>query len=210
MFLDSHRLTNTAYVRDEELYLEFDAFIVSLYYCKVMLDRLPEYIDPLHLADKRGALKGQIPLSSLDRLADMLADDTGAVAIDLFFGREGRLAKVEGHIKAVLALKCQNCLATIEWPVDCTIKLGVVTSIDQANRLPEDYEPLLVEEGKIPLKNIIEDEILLILPAFPKHQHNCLAPKTDNNNAASIEYDEPTSPENPFSILAKLKHTGDL
>ena len=125
-----------------------------------MLDRLPEYIDPLHLADKRGALKGQIPLKSLDRLAEMLVNDTGAVNVELFFGREGRLAKVEGHIEAVLELKCQNCLQAVKWPIDCTIKLGVVTSIDQANRLPEDYEPLLVEEGKIPLKNIIEDEII--------------------------------------------------
>jgi uncharacterized protein len=88
--------------------------------------------------------------------------------------------------------------------------LGIVTSIDQANRLPEGYEPLLVEEGKIPLKNIIEDEILLILPTFPKHQPSCLVPNTDNNNVDSLVNDESSSPENPFSILAKLKHTGDL
>jgi len=175
-----------------------------------MLDRLPEYIDPLQLADNRGALKGQIPLKSLDRLADILADDTGTIAVDLFFGREGRLAKIEGHIETVLELKCQNCLGAVKWPVDCAIKLGIVTSIDQANRLPEGYEPLLVEEGKILLKNIIEDEILLILPAFPKHQHSCLAPKLDNNNIDSLVNDEQSSPENPFSILAKLKHTGDL
>ena len=175
-----------------------------------MLDRLPEFIDPLHLADKRGALKGQIPLKSLDRLAEMLVNDTGTVNVDLFFGREGRLAKVEGHIETVLELECQNCLEAVEWPIDCTIKLGVVTSIDQANRLPEDYEPLLVEEGKIPLKNIIEDEILLILPAFPKHQHKCIVPKFDKNNVVPLVSDEQSSPENPFSILAKLKNTGDL
>jgi len=51
-----------------------------------MLDRLPEYIDPLHLADKRGVLKGQIPLRSLDRLADMLVNDTGTITVELFFG----------------------------------------------------------------------------------------------------------------------------
>ncbi len=107
-----------------------------------MLDRLPEFIDPLHLADKRGALKGQIPLKSLDRLAEMLVDDTGTVNVDLVFGREGRLVKVEGHIETVLELECQNCLEAVEWPIDCTIKLGVVTSIDQANRLPEDYETI--------------------------------------------------------------------
>jgi uncharacterized protein len=175
-----------------------------------MLDRLPEYIDPVHLADKRGALKGQIPLKSLDRLSEMLVNDTGTVSVDLFFGREGRLAKVEGHIETVLELECQNCLEAVKWPINCAIKLGVVTSIDQANRLPEDYEPLLVEEGKIPLKNIIEDEILLILPSFPKHQHTCFVPKFDNNNVVPLVGDEQSSPETPFSILAKLKNTGDL
>jgi uncharacterized protein len=175
-----------------------------------MLDRLPEFIDPLHLADKRGVLKGQLPLRNLDRLAEMLFNDTGIIDVDLFFGREGSLAKVEGHINTVLKLECQNCLQALEWPVHCAVKLGVVTSIDQANRLPEDYEPLLVEEGKIPLKNIIEDEILLILPAFPKHQHNCFVPHHYTNKLDSLVNDVQSSPENPFSILAKLKNTGDL
>lgn len=175
-----------------------------------MLARLPEYIDPLHLADKRGALKGQIPVSSLDRLAGLLFDDTGAVTVDLFFGREGRLAKIEGHMEAVLELECQNCLQAVQWPVKHTVKLGIVTSIDQADRLPEDYEPLLVVEGKMPLKNIVEDELLLILPAFPKHSHNCLADKSGNKEA-DFALNEPQSlTKNPFSILAKFKNTGDL
>ena len=175
-----------------------------------MLDRLPEYIEPLHLADKRGALKGKIPLRSLDRLAKILANDSGTISIDLFFGREGRLAKVEGHIETVLELECQNCLEAVKWPIDCNIKLGIVTTIDQANRLPEEFEPLMVQEEKILLKNIIEDEILLNLPAFPKHQHACFVSKTDNNKLNTIVSDEPSSTENPFSILAKLKNTGDL
>ncbi len=175
-----------------------------------MLARLPEFIDPLHLADKRGELKGQIPVSSLDRLADLLFSDTGVVAVDLFFGREGRLAKVEGQIETVLELKCQNCLQAVQWPVKSSIKLGIVTSIDQADRLPEDYEPLLVDEGKTLLKNIIEDELLLILPTFPKHSHNCLGQKPSNKQAEFLLNEQPSATENPFSILAKLKNTGDL
>jgi uncharacterized protein len=176
-----------------------------------MLTRLPEYIEPLHLADKRGALKGQIPVSSLDRLADILFNDTGTVAVDLYFGREGRLAKVEGEIEAVLELKCQNCLQAVQFNVKTFIKLGIVTSIDQADRLPEDYEPLLVVgEEKILLKNIVEDELLLILPAFPKHEHHCLALKAVNNKVDFSLNEQQSSPENPFSILAKFKKTGDL
>lgn len=175
-----------------------------------MLDRMPEYIEPLHLADKRGALKGQIPLSRFDRLKDMLSSDAGNVEISLFFSREGRLAKIDGQIKSVLALECQNCLKPVEWAVDSSIKLGIVASIDQANRLPEDYEPLLVEgEGKVLLKDIIEDELLLILPIFPKHQHTCFA-RTVNSSEKDISSDQHSVSENPFSILAKLKNTGDL
>ena len=188
----------------------FDELVVSLYHCAVMLARLPQYIDPLHLADKRGELKGQIPVSSLDRLADILFNDTGAVTVDLFFGREGRLAKIEGQIEAVLELKCQLCLQAVQWPVKNTIKLGIITSIEQADRLPEDYEPLLVDEGKILLKNIIEDELLLILPTFPRHPHLCLTHKLINNEV-DVPLNEQQSPtKNPFSILAKFKNTGDL
>jgi uncharacterized protein len=194
----------------QDRYLGFDEFVVSIYHCAVMLARLPEYIDPLHLADKRGELKGQIPVSSLDRLADVLFNDTGVVTVDLFFGREGRLAKVEGQIEAVLELKCQSCLQAVQWPVKNTVKLGIVTSIDQADRLPEDYEPLLVDDEKILLKNIIEDELLLVLPAFPRHQHDCLANNSYVNKVSSLTDEQQSPPENPFSILAKLKNTGDL
>lgn len=175
-----------------------------------MFKHLPKLIDPIQFAERQVVLKGQIPLKNLDRLADMLVDDSGMVDVDLYFGREGRLAKVEGRIESVLEIVCQNCLEAIEWPIDCDIKLGIIASMDQVSRLPEDYEPLLVEDGNILLKDIIQDEIILALPAFPRHQFNCFVPEFDNNNPITIVNDEPLFTENPFSILAKLKNTGDL
>lgn len=172
-----------------------------------MLDRLPELIDPLSFADKGSELIGQIDLSSLDRLAEMLADDSGSVAVRLVFGREGRLATIEGRITATLAVQCQNCLQVMDWPVDSKIKLGIVTSMDEADRLPEDYEPLLVGDKKIPLKDIVEDELLLALPAFPKHSEPCIQDKSASGDQESLKDEQ--SKNNPFSILAKLKNTGD-
>ena len=170
-----------------------------------MLNRLPETIDPTHLADTRGELKGQIPISSLDRLTKMLIDDSGSITVDLYFSREGKVPIIEGRIKAILQLECQKCLEAIEWPIEETIKLGIVKSIEQANRLPEELEPLMIEEDKILLKNIIEDEIILILPAYPKHEHNCFS--LEINKTEQIVNEETPSRENPFSILAKLKKT---
>ncbi len=174
-----------------------------------MLSRLPEYIDPLHLADKRGELKGQIPVSDLDRLSDLLMADTGSVTVMLFFGRDGRLPKIEGEIEAELNLCCQNCLQTVVWPVKHTVKLGIVKTIEQANRLPDDFEPLLVEKDTVCLKEIIEDELLLTLPTYPKHQHNCLALHTDITNTDTKAATGQSHKKNPFSILANLKNTGE-
>jgi uncharacterized protein len=173
-----------------------------------MLNQLPEIIEPLHLADKRGELKGEIAVSCLKRIADMLYDETGVVMVELVFSREGRLAKVEGHIHAVLQLKCQSCLQALTWTVDSAVKLGIVGSFEQANRLPEEYEPLLVETDSIRLLDMIEDEMLLSLPTYPKHQHSCFVGTTDNSKTTIAARDTESASKNPFSILATLKNTG--
>lgn len=170
-----------------------------------MLDRLPKYIDPLHLADKRSVLKGHIPLSCFGRLSGILLDDTGSVAVDLFFKREGKLAMIEGWIEATLNLICQNCLQAVSWPIDNAIHLGIVGSIDEANRLPENCEPLLLEEEKILLTDIVEDELILIVPQYPKHHHNCLEEVSGLIKTNPVTDQKPSHRENPFSILTNLK-----
>lgn len=170
-----------------------------------MLDRLPKYIDPLHLADKRSVLKGLIPLNCFDRLAALLLDDAGSVAVDLNFSREGKLAIIEGKIESELHLVCQNCLQDLAWPIDNRIRLAVVNSIDEADRLPGDYEPLLLDEEKILLKDIVEDELLLILPQYPKHPHDCLGQSGYSSDTSSELQNTQPDRENPFSILTHLK-----
>ncbi|HBA66799.1 MAG: metal-binding protein [Gammaproteobacteria bacterium HGW-Gammaproteobacteria-10] len=172
-----------------------------------MLDRLPELIDPLSFADKHSELSGQIKLKSLSRLAPLLKNDTGVATVDLFFSRQGRLASIEGKIAATLTMECQNCLNEMDLHIENTIKLGVVSSLDEADRLPEGYEPLLVGEGKIPLKDIVEDELLLALPDFPRHLEACLKIKVSHDHQDELNTEQSNS-NNPFSILAKLKHTG--
>lgn len=171
-----------------------------------MLDRLPNLIDPLLLADRNAAIEGKMPIADLERLRELLVDESGEISLKLFFARAGKLATVEGHISTVLALKCQRCLETLEWPISSDIKLGIVTSLEQANNLPDGYEPLLhLDEDKIPLKNIIEDELLLSVPSVPKHQDNCLAPNIPANKSELILDTTHSATKKPFSILADLK-----
>ena len=171
-----------------------------------MLAKMPEFIDPVLLADRNASIEGELPVSSLDRLAVMLSNDDGKVAVKLFFGKVGKLATIEGHISTVLVVKCQRCLEAVEWPITSDFKLGVVSSMALADKMSDDYDPLiLADEEKIPLKGIVEDELLLSLPDIPKHQHDCIAPKCSKNTPEQLLKAVVLPRENPFSILAELQ-----
>lgn len=146
-------------------------------------------------------------MSVMDRLKEVVADDDGYAEVDLWFGKEGRIATVRGRVEATVSLVCQNCLGVIRWPVKSDVALGLITSLDEVSLLPEPYEPLLLGQGKTALKEIVEEELLLAVPAIPKHAEKCLE-KMARMNGSPLESGEVTH-ENPFSVLVKLKHTGE-
>jgi DUF177 domain-containing protein len=171
-----------------------------------MSHQLPKYIDLVLFAEKGRDLDGEIQLSTLSRLQDMLIENSGSVNFALSFAKQGRLMVLHGSIKAMLKLQCQSCLQIMDWPIHTTFKLGIVATMDEANTLPDDYDPLLIGEEKIALKDIIEEELLLSVPAFPKHETNCFTLR-QKNDISTI--DAQPAPGNPFSVLAKLKKTGE-
>jgi uncharacterized protein len=171
-----------------------------------MLDRLPDFIDPLVFADRQRQLKGELTLKTFPRLSDILCDNNGCVKIDLSFSKSSRLATLLGTIQATLKLECQSCLETIDLPLKVSINLAFVESLEQADKLAGEYEAFILKEKKISLNLLIGDELLLALPDFPRHSQPCLNYSNDEvdsvNNAT-------TQSNNPFSILAQLKNTGD-
>jgi uncharacterized protein len=80
--------------------------------------------------------------------------------------------------------------------VDSIVRLGIVRSLDEADLLPESFEPLLLEEEIIPLADIVQEELLLAIPAIPQHPQCGRAPQ---------EGVKPKNQrENPFAVLADL------
>ncbi len=171
-----------------------------------MLDRLPDFIDPLVFADRQRQLAGKITLKTFPRLSDMLRDNNGDVKIDLSFSKRDRLAILFGTIQAILKLECQSCLETIDLPLEVSINLAFVKSLEQADKLAGEYEAFILKEKKVSLNQLLEDELLLALPDFPRHQQPCLNYST---HEVEIMDNETTQSNNPFSILAQLKNTGD-
>ena len=148
---------------------------------------------------------GKIKINELSRLSDILLDSSGEIEIDFSFDKEGRLPIIVGEIKVDLIAECQSCLKQVVIPVDKHFKLGMVISDEQADRLTGDCEPLFLQDEKISLNELIEDELLLALPDFPKHPEVCV----EREEIEAVSDDEPTDSNNPFSVLAKLKNTGD-
>ncbi len=175
-----------------------------------MLDRLPQQIDPVAFAEKQRALQGQIPLTKLSRLAGLLLDNNGQVGIDLSFSKDGRLAVVRGHIKADLVLECRTCLEALHLPLELEVNLAVVQSLEQAERLSGEYEPLMLEDEKILLHELVEDELLLAMPDFPRHDFECTPFKQSTDSVEpTTKTSQQSQSNNPFSVLAKLKNIGD-
>lgn len=173
-----------------------------------MLDKLPERIDPLLLAERRSVLAGALSLSAFERLSDRVEMTDDAVWVDVLFSKQGKHAVVTGTIKTDCALVCQSCLEAMPWSIDIAFKLGVVASLDEADRLAVDCEPLLFTGEKLSFTQLIEDEIVLVLPDYPKHSHGCM-PRHQSQDQHYPKTQTLTKAENPFSVLAKLKKTGE-
>jgi len=172
-----------------------------------MLDRLPIFIDPLKLSEKGKTLLGTVEISELTRLSDILLDKTGKVEVDCSFDKEGRTPTIQGEIKANFKLMCQSCSKPMDWIVKHGFRLGVVLSLEQADNLSSDLEPLLIENDKVSTVELVEDELLLALPDFPRHEQACVE---SNETLSTTEINnEQINSNNPFSVLAKLKNTGE-
>lgn len=171
-----------------------------------MLDRLPERVDPFVFSERGRELNGTLNLTDLPRLIDVLADDSGTVDIELRFDMDGKLPRVSGKVISTLWLECRSCLQKLEWQIDSEFTLAVISSLDQIELLPDDYDPLLVDQDKVAIKDIIEDELLLSIPDFPRHTYDC---ESSFKNQRSSDDTLESRSDNPFAVLAKLKKTGD-
>jgi uncharacterized protein len=168
--------------------------------------RLPERIDPYRFAETRRILEGRLKIASMRRLADHLADDSGEVRVQLEFGvdKEG-VRYVRGRLRADLVLRCQRCLGEMTLPVESEICLGMIADESLADRLEEPYEPLVVGDEPLYLRDIIEDELILALPVVARHEDAACAGGTTSGPEDEQVSGSGEERENPFAALAELK-----
>lgn len=168
---------------------------------------IPEILDFVQKADHGATIKGVWPVSRMQRFAALLANDSGQVQVALQFGRHGKLRTVSGALSADLAVTCQRCLQAMHYPLHAQMKLALITDDAQADALPTEFEPLLLDADEMNLADIIEDELLLALPLVTVHEQACseyLQQQAQRQQQDVAVAAEQKVKNNPFAVLRDL------
>ena len=176
-----------------------------------MSQRLPEFIEPYRLAETQRILTGDLPIARMKRLLPLLQSDAGEARVNLVFGvDETGQANATGEVQTIVTLQCQRCMEPMQVSINSKVSLAFVSSEKQAQELPSYYEPLIVEE-ETSLSELVEDEIILALPAVPLHESEQCLMRDEYTRGAQRDTSDVTETsnagvrQNPFSILETLR-----
>ena len=192
-----------------------------------MLLTLPTAIDPFRFARQGVALQGSCDVSQMQRLVssvhlahngDCLSNDNNHIEIDWAFSLyQQRYPRLQGHLTATLNILCCRCLTGFIYPLTFSTDLLFITDrqeerlIDSPDLVGCEFHALDINNPKVSLADVLENELLLALPLTPSHDvcpDNQYTSAIDNNkDALTIVATEDLKP-NPFQVLAQLKNKG--
>ena len=153
-------------------------------------------------ADEGRRVELAIRLEKFERVADQLVEHTGMVTGSVHLCREQGRIIAEVTLDAQPVLRCQRCLKPMALPISSSSRVVLLESEDEASNVPPELETALAPDGRLKLADLVEEELLLALPAAPRHpEGQCPA----RHGGASEEFSAET--QRPFAGLAALLGT---
>ncbi len=167
-----------------------------------MLSGLSQTADLYRLAMAGESHAGRVKQSVFKRLVSPAQGAERWVDVSLQFGKEQGVHYLRGSLAGEFVVVCQRCMEPMRLLVDARLSLGFVRNKEEESRLPEQFEPLWVEETETDLLDVIEDELLLAMPMVALHPPAECPVRIDSTvvNDEQAESDRAT----PFSVLAAL------
>jgi uncharacterized protein len=154
------------------------------------------------LADDGRQVDLAIPLERFERIAAHLANRDGMVTGSVALSRqEGRII-ADVTLAAQLTVLCQRCLKPMSLPIESSSRVALLESEEAALAVPPELETALALEGRMRLADLVEEELLLALPAAPRHEGQC----PDEERLEQLETQESISQptQRPFASLGEL------
>lgn len=154
-------------------------------------------LDSLEFARRSAELRGVVEIAGLARVRDHLTETEGQLSVRLCGerdrqGRSWLLLEIDGAV----ALLCQRCLAGIQFPLAIRSRLEVIPEgkpwPDES--LADDDTDAIAADAALNVAELVEDEVLLVLPLAPMHD-DCALPGAGSDGKG----------RSPFAALEVLK-----
>lgn len=164
---------------------------------------LPLYVEPFRLCDADGHLSGGVTAAQLQRISEFDVGTTDDVEVVLHFSRdaEGR-NRVNGTVDTVVHTTCERCLQPLDVKLHADVALMLMAAGGKVPETVEDVNIVEVEDERLSLVTLVEEEVLLALPQFPMHEACDMVAYDRDSGAAKAK---PEQKANPFDVLAQLK-----
>ena len=129
----------------------------------------PDWISPARAAEGKRVFGGTVPLARMKRLAPLLADTQGEAEFTAAFKTDlEKRVIVELQVTAALPLVCQASLDVYDEQVERNAVLAVIEDQAEQEGLPDSYDPVQTENGRLAIASLVEDELILGLPQIPR------------------------------------------
>lgn len=165
----------------------------------------PDWISPVRAAEGKRIFSGTIPLKRMKRLVPLLVSAEGDASFTATFKRdiENRVVIVL-QVEAHLPLICQASLEVYDEQVQRRSELAVIDEDGRVDDIPDYYDVVSSEHGRVAIAALVEEELLLSLPPIPRKP-----------GLAEIEFSTGESPveeaakqtegkTNPFAALQEM------
>ncbi len=170
-----------------------------------MSSKCPVYLNPYDYAKRSASIEGDILLSQFKRFQKLinLEYSNPVLQVDIHFENDATgKAWIKGTLKGKVSLLCQRCLDDMDYQF--TINLDHLFC--DSEQCLEDYKHLDVILAEVDtqtrLSDLLEDELLLELPAVAKHEKDCVHGKAAKQMVDSFEQDNKKQQKNnPFAVL---------
>lgn len=163
---------------------------------------IPKEAELRNWAARELSAKGFVGLDKMQRLASVILDARSNAEASLSCRRDEQhryLVDISTHM--TVAMQCQRCLMPCDVDLRTTAILCLLWSDDSISELPASYDPLISGDAT-DLHALVEEELLLALPAVPMHSRgDC---HHAGNEFGSAVEDVVPQRENPFAGLGEL------
>lgn len=117
------------------------------------------------------------------------------------------LTLITGSLTGQMPFRCQTCLNPFIDQLHIEVRLAHVLSEEKEINVPDGFEALVIDRQDVTLVEILEDDILLSLPAFPKHPVGQCEPLVQLDDADEVK--KKLSPFAGLKALLQDTHSGE-